>query len=203
MKRRHRRSTGSDTGLLFLIIAVALPVFVFDWIAGLPARDKAELAAALAAPLLLALALAWFSWRRRRRQRQEYRRMLADFRWHENISPREFERCCADYLSLKGWRSFTTKGSGDQGIDVLAEKNDIRLVLQCKKYGKPVGNKAVQEAFAAKAHAGATVAAVVSNQGYTRAARELAESTGVMLLHFTELRNIEARLGLFAPGRDD
>jgi len=61
----------------------------------------------------------------------------------------------------------------------------------------------VQEAFAAKRMRGATVAAVVSNQGYTRAARELAESTGVMLLHFTELRNIEARLGLFAPDRDD
>lgn len=190
MKRR-RRNRKFDFALLVLIAAVALPVMIGEWIAHLPAREKALLCAA-AATLPAAMIFAWI-WRLRRRwrQRARRRRMLAAFRWHEGMSPGEFERCCADYLALKGWRSRNIGGPGDQGVDVLAEKDHIRLVLQCKKYAKPVGNRAVQEVFAAKAHARASAAAVVSNQGFTRGARELAAATGVMLLHFTELGAID------------
>lgn len=199
--QRRRRSIRNEIVLLLLIIIMAAPVVFIHWVAGLPAGRELEICLVLATPVAVVAYTAWSGWKRRWRQRRQYRQTLLDFRWHENISPHDFERCCADYLRLKGWRSFTTKGSGDQGIDVLAEKNGIRLVLQCKKYGKPVGNRAVQEAYAARAHARATAAAVVSNQSFTRSAHELAATTGVLLLHFTELRNIEARLGLSAPNR--
>jgi HJR/Mrr/RecB family endonuclease len=105
------------------------------------------------------------------------------------MSPTQFETCCADYLKLRGWQAHTTKGSGDQGADVIARKNGRVLVIQCKKYSKPVGNKAVQEVFAAKAYVNAHVAAVVSNQTYTKSAHELARRTNVLLLHFTDLKN--------------
>lgn len=130
------------------------------------------------------------------KRRRVYRQMLLDFRWHENMSPVEFERCCADYLGLKGWHARTTKGSGDQGVDVIARKAGHVLVLQCKLYSSPIGNKAVQEAFAAKAYAGAVTAAVVSNQRYTTSAHELAVKTGVLLMHFTELQGLDRRLGI-------
>lgn len=90
-------------------------------------------------------------------------------------------------MRLAGWVAHTTKGSGDQGIDVLAERNGIRVVLQCKRYNNSVGNKAVQEAFAAKTFANAQYAAVVTNSTFTPSARALSESTGVLLLHFTDL----------------
>ena len=193
MKRRRRFSV-TDFGLLLLIILIAAPVALVEWVERLPPDRKLALGAALAATALTALALAGMRWRGRRLRRLAYRQMLREFRWHEAMSPQEFERCCADYLALKGWRSRRTGGSGDQGVDVLAEKGEIRLVLQCKKYGKPVGNRAVQEAFAAKAHARADAAAVVSTQGFTRSAHELAAATGVLLLHFTDLRSIDERL---------
>jgi hypothetical protein len=46
-----------------------------------------------------------------------------------------------------------------------------RIVVQCKFYSKPVGNKAVQEAAAARLHEHADKAIVVSNAAYTKAAR--------------------------------
>ena len=63
-----------------------------------------------------------------------------------SLSPLAFEGYCADLLSNAGWNASITKGSGDQGIDIIAVKNGIKIVLQCKKYSSPVGNKAVQEA---------------------------------------------------------
>ena len=104
------------------------------------------------------------------------------FDFDEIISAYDFEEKCAEELSRAGWSTKVTSGSGDQGIDVLAEKETIRVVIQCKLYSKAVGNKAVQEAIAGKAFEKADYAAVVAPNGYTRSAKELAERDGVFLL---------------------
>jgi restriction system protein len=106
----------------------------------------------------------------------------------------EFEQQCAAILERSGWTVTTTPASGDQGADVIAKKGKKSIVLQCKLYSKPVGNAAVQEAFAAKSHYGTAYAAVVTNAGYTKGAAKLAASTGVLLLHHEELPNLMGKL---------
>lgn len=98
-----------------------------------------------------------------------------------------YERFCAERLRQGGWNARATQASGDQGADVIAECEGIRLVVQCKRYGKPVGNAAVQEVAAATRYWSGDMAAVVSNAGFTPAARKLAAATGVLLLHHDDL----------------
>lgn len=109
--------------------------------------------------------------------------------------PIEFERWCAETLEAQGWSARTTKGSGDQGADVIAERNGVRLVVQCKLYSRAVGNKAVQEAFSAKQFEGADIACVMTNAPYTPAARALAKQTGVLLLHRDDLLDADEAFG--------
>ncbi|WP_235925038.1 restriction endonuclease [Roseomonas harenae] len=104
-----------------------------------------------------------------------------------SLTPREFEQHCADALAARGWSVTVGRGSGDQGVDVLARKSGRSVVLQCKLYGRPVGNKAVQEALAGRGYAGADGAVVVSNATFTAAAHALAARTGVLLLHVSDL----------------
>lgn len=106
----------------------------------------------------------------------------------------EFEAACAEVLKNLGWSTRLTSGSGDQGVDVLAQKGNLRIVVQCKMYGKPVGNKAVQEAFAGMAYANADAAAVVAPNGFTKSAKELAERTGVYLLLPKDLNKLNISL---------
>lgn len=105
------------------------------------------------------------------------------------MSPLDFEANCAQAARDCGWHATTTKGSGDQGVDVIAEKDGVRVVFQCKLYSKPVGNAAVQEISAGKLFEGAQFAAVVSNIGYTPAARQLAATNDVALLHATDIQS--------------
>lgn len=126
--------------------------------------------------------------------REECARLEAGFNYNEDMSPLDYERFCAARLEAVGWTCELTKGSGDQGADVVARKNGTVLVVQCKKYGSPVGNGAVQEAVAAKGHLKAHFAAVVSNTSFTRSAVELASSTRTLLLNHSELDIIDARL---------
>lgn len=93
-----------------------------------------------------------------------------------------FEYWCAERIREQGWAVQVSKSSGDQGVDIEAMKEDRFVVVQCKRYDQPVGNKAVQEVYAGKAHYGANVACVIATCGFTASAEELARSAGVILL---------------------
>lgn len=112
----------------------------------------------------------------------------------EKVTPREYEAMCADILRDAGWEARLTKGSGDQGVDIVAQKNGKNVVLQCKRYSYPVGNSAVQEVLAGKSFYKADVAVVVSNQTFTPSAKELAQSSGVLLLHHEMLSDLESMM---------
>ncbi|MBX9931506.1 MAG: restriction endonuclease [Methylobacterium sp.] len=102
-----------------------------------------------------------------------------------------YERFCVARLLKAGWRAWPTQASGDQGADIVAERDGLRLIIQCKRYGKPVGNAAVQEAAAACRFWSGDHAAVVSNAGFTPSARKLAAATDVLLLHHDDLVDFE------------
>lgn len=124
-------------------------------------------------------------------------RLAADIRnrYHPtSMTPQEFEHWCKDMLNQQGWQANVVGGAGDQGADVIAKKAGLTLVLQCKYYSAPVGNKAVQEVHAARSYYNATHAAVVTNHTYTRGGVALANRTGVLLLSATELMNVHPYL---------
>ena len=109
----------------------------------------------------------------------------------DDMTPSQYEAFCATQLRLAGWTAHVTMQSRDQGVDVIAEKDRRRIVLQCKLYARPVGNKSVQEAAAARAHEDADFAVVVSNNRFTAAAEQLATTNGVLLLHHRDLAQLD------------
>lgn len=111
--------------------------------------------------------------------------------FNKDMSPFEYETFCAQQLSIAGWETNVTKRSGDQGCDIIAEKEGRRIVIQCKLYNQPVGNKAVQEVFAAQEFHRANAAYVVSNSTFTKSAYQLASSLGVELIHHERLNDIQ------------
>jgi len=111
-----------------------------------------------------------------------------------SMTPIEFEAYCAEQLRACGWTAYVTNGSHDQGVDIVAEKDGKRVVLQCKLYSSPVGNGAVQEIVAGKLHENADSAVVVTNTSYTPSARQLANTTRVLLLHHDQLGKLESLL---------
>ena len=67
----------------------------------------------------------------------------------DELEGHDFEQFCAELLENKGFVDVeVTKGSGDYGIDILAEKEGVTYAIQCKRYQGPVGVEAVQQAYA-------------------------------------------------------
>ena len=126
----------------------------------------------------------------------------AQLEFDPDMSPVEFEQWCAARLARSGWRTRTVGGSGDQGADVIAERDGRRVVIQCKLYQGPVGNKAVQEAYAAMTHYSADGAAVITSSGFTPSARRLSATTGVVLLLHSEVDRFDELLAAGGRARE-
>ena len=101
---------------------------------------------------------------------------------YDAMSGHEFESFCAELLKGNGFTSVeVTSGSGDFGVDILAEKDGITYAIQCKRQSGNVGNTAVQEIYSGKEFYKKHVGAVMTNQHFTRSAKETAERTGIIL----------------------
>lgn len=94
----------------------------------------------------------------------------------------DFEYFCAQLLQKRGFTEVeVTKGSGDYGADILAQKDGITYAIQCKCYTTPVGVKAVQEAYAGRDYYDRMVGAVLTNQYFTTPAVEAAKKLKILL----------------------
>lgn len=106
----------------------------------------------------------------------------------DNMDGHQFEHFCANVLMRNGFENVSvTSGSGDQGIDIIAYKDDIKYGIQCKCYHSDIGNKAVQEVYAGKAYYNCHIGIVLTNRDFTRSAIELARNNGVILWNRTKL----------------
>lgn len=94
----------------------------------------------------------------------------------------DFEYYCAELLRCRGFQEVeVTRGSGDYGIDILAEKEGVTYAIQCKRYNAPVGVKAIQEAYAGRDYYDRMVGVVLTNQYFTQPAVEAAKKLKILL----------------------
>lgn len=150
----------------------------------------------IAAPALFLLRVLFWPFRtalrcagwlhRWRKERRRFRR--ADY---DDMDGWEFEEYVGELLVRDGYIHVEiTRGSGDQGVDVLAERDGVSYAIQCKHYQAKISNKAVQEAYAGAEFYGCDVPVVVTNSYFTPSAEELADEIGVELWDREELNRM-------------
>ncbi len=100
----------------------------------------------------------------------------------DELEGHEFEYYCADLLKKHGFLDVeVTKGSGDFGADILAEKDGITYAFQCKCYDKPIGVHAIEEIYAGRDFYDKMVGVVMTNQYFTAPAVKMAEKFNILL----------------------
>ena len=125
---------------------------------------------------------------RKRRLKYKYQNVDLDcFDGHQ------FEYFCAELLSYNDYSNVkVTKGSGDHGIDIFANKSGRKYAIQCKCYKSKVGNKAVQEAFSGANYYSGYIPIVMSNSYYTPQAIDEARKLNVILWNRSDVSQMIA-----------
>ena len=94
----------------------------------------------------------------------------------------EFEEFCCEILKYNGFENVQqTKLSGDNGIDILAEKAEIKYGIQCKCYSSKLGNKPVQEVYTGLKMYNCDIGVVMTNSYFTESAINTAKQTRIRL----------------------
>lgn len=117
------------------------------------------------------------TFKKRHNLKQPFNMQLID-----TMTGTEFENFCAHILEKNGYQVVTqTKATGDQGVDIIAKKDNIKYAIQCKRYKNPVGNHSVMEVCSGKIYYGCNIGVVMTNSTFTPQAVEHAKKTGILL----------------------
>ncbi len=101
----------------------------------------------------------------------------------DKMDGHQFEYACADILKANGYKHVkVTRGSGDFGVDVIAEKDKVRYAIQCKRYNHKLDNTPIQEVVGGLAYYQCDKGAVMTNQYFTEPAKQLAQVNDIKLL---------------------
>jgi HJR/Mrr/RecB family endonuclease len=124
-----------------------------------------------------------------RLNRERLRLQNVDWRDYRGIP---FEEFIAEVLRLFNFKVTITKASGDQGVDLIAERDGERIAIQCKGYANAVGNYAVQEVHTGKAVYKCPISWCVTNSYFTPSAQQLALTVSCRLIDGNEIQQILA-----------
>ncbi|MCX7870768.1 MAG: restriction endonuclease [bacterium] len=99
----------------------------------------------------------------------------------DNLDGLTFEKYLEVLFKNMGYKVIRTPYVQDYGADLILEKDDIKTLVQAKRYKSKVGVKAIQEIVAAKGYYKADYAMVITNSYFTFNAKKLAKENNVEL----------------------
>jgi restriction system protein len=97
---------------------------------------------------------------------------------------------CTSLLQSAGWTTDPSPPAYNKAVDIFAERDGRKLLLQCKGGVTPVGVEAVQQIFTLKDRRHADIAAIITQAPFTRAAQQMASAAGVHALHDEDLMRL-------------
>lgn len=159
-----------------LLLGFALPWYFTQHATG---SVPAGFSAGLGGLVLTVVTLLWLGvqgdrHRAGRQRRRDLRYATSDLAAIDEMSGVEFEEFVAAQLRTVGWSVAHTASTGDYGVDLIAKRDGACMAVQCKRQAKAVGVAAVQQVVSGALHHRCNQTVVVTNQGFTKAARQLA-----------------------------
>ena len=107
---------------------------------------------------------------------------------------KQFEYEVAMWMTEAGYQARVTQASHDGGVDVLATRNGEKIVVQCKRWTRPVGPDKVRELAGARSDWKAERALLVTTSDFTDDALATAKRLDIELWNFEALRKNIQRL---------
>lgn len=116
----------------------------------------------------------------------------------------EYEKKCKKYLEANGYVNVSvTKGSNDDGVDIIAFKNGEKYAVQCKYYEGKVGKKAISEVYAGarSSNYNCRKCIVITNSTFTTPAKIFAADLGVEIVEGVDAIELEKAIHTNMPDK--
>jgi len=101
---------------------------------------------------------------------------------------RQFEFEIANLFRRKGYKSFVTRVTTDDGVDVFASNDDEKVIVQCKRWKHPVGRDKVDELAGVKSRYGTKRAILATTSTFSEDAKQAARKHHIELWDFYRIK---------------
>jgi len=120
--------------------------------------------------------------------KSSFEKQLENYNTWQSLNPEKFEYAVATWLNKQGYDLKVTQYSADGGIDLVGnDKNMNPTIVQVKKYTKNVGVAVIREMIGIRQnHPDNPNTIVVSLIGFTRGAKELANTENIVLMNIRD-----------------
>lgn len=180
MARRRSRKQVSNRELFATLLVIGVALLALGILQFPTDKIIAAIALILIPILLIGAGLFYFSYRKLQIRKNALRELqIIDL---DNMSGIAFEEYIAQLFRDEGYKVEETPRSGDYGVDFILAKAGFRTALQCKRYSKPVSQEAIREAVTGMKHYRCQRSMVVTNNSFTKHARDLAHSNNCTLI---------------------
>jgi restriction system protein len=99
----------------------------------------------------------------------------------DDMSGMIFEEFLMEHFKHLGYTGYLTPRTENYGADLVLQKDEIKTVVQAKRWKSNVGTDAIQQVIEAVKQYGANKGLVVTNSSFTESAYELANFKGIEL----------------------
>ena len=104
------------------------------------------------------------------------------------MEARQFEFEIANLFRLKGYTSFATRATSDDGIDVFASNDNERVIIQCKRWTRPVGRDKIDELAGVMNRYGVDRAILATTSTFSEDGKRAAHKHKIELWDFYQIR---------------
>lgn len=196
MARRRKRNNISELilrGVFFLAFLGYAPLI--KWWSSIPVELKVVLVTSLTFIIFGSLGLL-LVWSQHRKQQRAFAWQKAMTVWKHNskagtvyqrqsarfLTDSELEEFAKQVYGKMGYKVKLTRRTGDHGVDVhLTNPHQEIELVQCKQWGKPVGEPAVRDLYGAMMHAGAVRGWLWAPNGFSRPAKQWVKGKPIVL----------------------
>lgn len=105
----------------------------------------------------------------------------------DNMSGTEFEEFLEKLFTKMDYKVERIGGAGDQGGDLILDRNNEKIVVQAKRSSTSINNSAVQEVIGAIGFYNCAKGIVVTSNIFNKSAQELANANNIELVDRTKL----------------
>ena len=142
----------------------------------------------------------WTSYESAQQQRifaatESYRReIMQTATYWENLDGHAFEREFARLLTSHGYRTEITRGSGDAGVDIIANDSNGLIAVQCKRHKNPVGPAVIRELYGAVIAGKYNSGMLVVTGGVTKGVRDFVEGKPLQIVDLPQIVQLQMEL---------
>ncbi len=99
----------------------------------------------------------------------------------------DFELVAAEYFAMCGWNAVMTKAGADDGVDIVLEYEDRKILVQCKHWSKTVSVRTAREMYGLFHHHKVEQVVLVGLGGFAGPAVRFCEGKPIRLVSGIEL----------------